>query len=190
VDFAEYGLPHERTVQEAIADGIDLVTFSGDKLLGGPQAGIIAGAQHLTARLRNNPLMRALRVDKLTFAGLVETLRLYASVEARHQIPLLRMLGASMEELRARAARYRKAIPHAAIVDTTAYVGGGSLPEQGLPSIALAYAKDVESNARRLRHGTPAIVPRVEGGRLLLDLRSILPEQDAEAIAALQNTLT
>ncbi len=189
VDFAEYGLPHERTVQEAVADGIDLITFSGDKLLGGPQAGIIAGAEHLTARLRNNPLMRALRVDKLTFAGLVETLRLYASPETRAQIPLLRMLGATSEELRARAERYRTAIEDFAITETAAFVGGGALPEQGLPSLALAYAKNVETNARRLRQGTPPIVARVEGGRLLLDLRSILPEQDAQAISILQKTL-
>jgi L-seryl-tRNA(Ser) seleniumtransferase len=189
VDFAEYGLPHERTVQEAIADGIDLVTFSGDKLLGGPQAGIIAGARHLTARLRNNPLMRALRVDKLTFAGLVETLRLYASAEARTQIPLFRMLGATIEELRARASRYCDAVPGLTIVETTAYVGGGSLPEQGLRSVALAFTKDVESNVRRLRYGTPPIVARIEGAQLLLDLRSVLPEQDTEAIAALQNIL-
>lgn len=189
VDFAEYGLPHERTVQEAVADGIDLVTFSGDKLLGGPQAGIIAGAQHLTARLRNSPIMRALRVDKLTFAGLVETLRMYASAETRAQIPLFRMLGATMGELRTRAARYCEAVPELDVVETSAYAGGGSLPEQELASIAVAYGKAVESSARRLRHGAPPVVARVEGGRLLLDLRTVLPEQDAQAIAALQNTL-
>jgi L-seryl-tRNA(Ser) seleniumtransferase len=189
VDFAQYGLPHERTVQEAVADSIDLVTFSGDKLLGGPQAGAIVGSQRLVARLRNNPLMRALRVDKLTIAGLVETLRLYASAETQTQIPLLRMLGATIEDLRERAARYCEAIAGLAVVETTAYAGGGSLPEQGVSSIAVAYGNDVEANAKRLRRGTPPVVARVEAGRLLLDLRSILPEQDTEAIAALQNIL-
>jgi L-seryl-tRNA(Ser) seleniumtransferase len=189
VDFAEYGLPQERTVQEAVADGIDLVTFSGDKVLGGPQAGIIAGAQPLTARMRNNPLMRALRVDKLTFAALIETLRLYASPESRAQIPLFRMLGATNDALHERARRYCEAVPDVTVVSTTAYVGGGSLPQQGLPSVAIAYSKNVDSNAERLRRGVPHVVARVEEAKLLIDLRSVLPEQDAQVIAALQNTL-
>jgi L-seryl-tRNA(Ser) seleniumtransferase len=189
VDFAAYGLPHERTVQEAIADGIDLVTFSGDKVLGGPQAGIIAGSQLLMGRLRNNPLTRALRVDKLTFAGLIETLRLYASRESRAQIPFFRMLGASIDELRARGERYRETIPELTIEQTLAYAGGGTLPQLGVPSVALAYGTDVEAAATRLRHGSPPIVGRVESGKLLIDLRSILPEQDAEVIVALQHTL-
>jgi L-seryl-tRNA(Ser) seleniumtransferase len=189
VDFEHYGLPHERTVQEAIADGVDLVTFSGDKVLGGPQAGIIAGSKQLVARVRNNPLMRALRVDKLTFAALIETLRLYASPESRAHIPLFRMLGATVEELHARAARYCSSVTELQIVETTAYVGGGSLPERGVPSVAVSYSKDVDALAAALRRGTPPIVARVESGKLLIDLRSVLPEQDPQVIAALQHTL-
>lgn len=190
IDLAEYGLPHERTVQETVADGVDLVAFSGDKMLGGPQAGIIVGRATLVARLRNNPLLRALRVDKLTFAALAETLRMYATPERRMEIPFYAMLSATPAKLRERAERYRAALPALTIVDSTAYVGGGSLPEHGIPSIAVAYGKHVDATAQRLRHDATPVIARVESGKLLLDLRSILPEQDAEVLEALRNTLT
>jgi L-seryl-tRNA(Ser) seleniumtransferase len=188
VDLREYGLPHERTVQEAIADGVDLVAFSGDKVLGGPQAGIIVGAAPLIARLRNNPLVRALRVDKLTFAALIETLRIYASPQRRAEIPFFAMLGASLESLRERARAYRDAVPNAMITESTAYVGGGSLPESGVASIAVALvpARGADAAAQELRHAPMPIVARVEEGRLLLDLRTILPQQDAQVVQALR----
>jgi L-seryl-tRNA(Ser) seleniumtransferase len=192
VDLAEYGLPHERTVQEAIADGIDLVTFSGDKVLGGPQAGIVAGRASLIARLRSNPLIRALRVDKLTFAALIETLRLYANPARRSEIPFFAMLGASLETLRGRAGRYRDSVSGARIVESQAYAGGGTLPESGIPSVAIALqpACGAQTAAERLRRAPVPIVARIEDGRLLLDLRSIAPEEDDAAIAALQETLS
>jgi L-seryl-tRNA(Ser) seleniumtransferase len=120
---------------------------------------------------------------------LIETLRLYASPESRAQIPLFRMLGASIDELRDRAERYRGTVPELAVEQTVAYVGGGTLPQLGVPSIGLAYGENVERAAARLRRGTPPVVARVEAGKLLIDLRSILPEQDTEVIAALQHTL-
>lgn len=188
VDLAEYNLPHERTVQQAVAEGIDLVAFSGDKLLGGPQAGIIVGKRVLIARLRSNPLLRALRVDKLILAGLAQTLRLYFSAQTRGQIPFFAMLGTSLDDLRTRAQRYVCDVRACTAVESTAYVGGGSLPQSGLPSIAVALVPPggADAAARSLRHAARPIVGRIDEGRLLLDLRTIAPAQDAEVIAALQ----
>ena len=191
VDLAEYGLPRERTVQEAVADDLDLVTFSGDKLLGGPQAGVIVGKPHLIARLRNNPLIRALRVDKLTIAALVETLRLYAAPEERSHIPLFRMLGASREDLMERAREYCAELAGAKTVDATAYVGGGSLPESGVASLAVAVVPkgNAQDAAKTLRRAPLPIVARIENDRLFFDLRTIAPHEDREVIAAIRSIL-
>jgi L-seryl-tRNA(Ser) seleniumtransferase len=191
VDLAEYKLPHERTVQEAVAEGIDLIAFSGDKMLGGPQAGIIVGKSVHIARLRSNPLLRALRVDKLTLAALAQTLRLYLSPQTRTQIPFFAMLGASLEELRTRAQRYVDAVPECRIVESTAYVGGGSLPESGVPSIAVALSlpSGADAAAQVLRHARTPVIGRIDEGRLLLDLRTILPADDGQVIAALHDVI-
>lgn len=189
VDLAEYGLPHERTVQETVAEGIDLVAFSGDKMLGGPQAGIIVGKSVLIARLRSNPLLRALRIDKLTLAALAQTLRLYLSPETRTQVPFFAMLAASQDELHARAQRYASEVEGCRIAETSAYVGGGSLPESALPSLAAAIIPraGADAAAQALRHSPRPIVGRIDEGRLLLDLRTIAPSDDADVIAALQH---
>lgn len=185
-DLREYGLPRERTVQDALSDGIDLVAFSGDKLPGGPQSGIIVGRAAFVARLRANPLVRALRIDKMTLAALNQTMRLHLSTQTRREIPLYAMLSATRDELRIRAGRYVPALPRAEIVESVAYAGGGSLPEQALPSIALAFAAgNPERAAAALRSGTPPLVARIEDGRLLIDLRTILPEEDERAAQAL-----
>lgn len=187
LDLAQFGLPHERTVQEAVADGMDLVAFSADKLLGGPQGGIIVGTRAHIARLRSNPLIRALRTDKLTLAALSETLRIYASPHRLRELPLVAMLAATQEELRQRARAYAHAQPRAEIVESTAYLGGGTLAQTALPSIAVSLAPrdGAEKAAQQLRHREPPIVARVAENRLLLDLRGILPEQDAATAAAL-----
>ncbi len=186
VDLREYGLAHERTVQDAIADGISLVAFSGDKLLGGPQAGIIAGARAHVARLRSNPLLRALRVDKITLALLGATLRLYADPQSREEIPFFRMLAQSLDELRARASRIAAAMPLATVVETEGRLGGGSLPQARIASVALAIAcARPDELAARLRRGSPPIVARIEQGRVLLDLRTVAPEDDAVLEVAL-----
>lgn len=195
VDLAEYGLPHERTVQEAVRDGSDAVAFSGDKLLGGPQAGIVVGSAPLIARLRANPLVRALRVDKVTLAALGETLRLYASRESREQVPFYAMLAASPQALRERARAYAAALPSAgaSVVESTAYVGGGSLPQASIASVAVALRRapgGVQALAVRLRRGEPAVVGRLEDGALLLDLRTVAPEYDERTIAALRAALS
>jgi len=184
-DLAAYGLPRERTVREAIADGIDLIAFSGDKLLGGPQAGIIVGRAAPIARLRANPLLRALRVDKATLAALSATLYLSQSAEGRARIPFYAMVGRSLDELRARAetlaATLRRDGVDVRVDATVGYVGGGSLPLTELASIALAIrpgAGDANALASRYREATPPLIARSEGDRVLIDLRTIAPDQD------------
>lgn len=187
VDLRAYGLPHERTVQEAIEDGVSLVAFSGDKLLGGPQAGIIAGTRAHVARLRSNPLLRALRVDKVALALLAATLRLYESAESRERIPFYRMLATPLDVLRARAERIAAA-SNAEVAETEGRVGGGSLPHARIASmgVALRTAKPDEL-AARLRRKTPPIVTRIEDGRVILDVRTVDPNDDDTLIAALRS---
>jgi len=187
-DLAQYGLARERTVQEAVADGIDLVTFSGDKLMGGPQAGIVVGSAALIARLRANPLLRALRVDKLTLAALTETLRIWAAPARHKELPLYAMLSASLDELRERAGAFVKAVEGAEIIETTSYAGGGSLPQSALPSLGVAVRPPggATAAATRLRKNDRPVIARIEDGRLILDLRTIAPSEDTVAIAALK----
>ncbi len=186
VDLAEYGLPHERTVQECLAEDIDLVTFSGDKLVGGPQAGVIVGQTRAIARLRANPLLRAVRVDKMTLAALAATLHLHRDRRSRARIPFYRMLGATLDELRQRARAYLAAIPGAVIVESEAFVGAGALPRTPIASIAVSLSPPrPDLLAAGLRRENPAIVARIEGGRLLFDLRTIAPGEDDTVIATL-----
>ena len=190
-DLREYGLPHERTARDAVADGIDLIAFSGDKLLGGPQAGIIVGRTAPIRRMRANPLLRALRVGTPTLAALGATLRLHLEPGSREQIPFYRMAAAPIESLRARGEALRRGLPalDLRIEDVQGYAGGGTLPLAALPSIALAWhAPDggVDAAAARLRCGTPPVVARVDGERVLIDLRTIPPERDGDLTAALE----
>ncbi|HXO17407.1 MAG TPA: L-seryl-tRNA(Sec) selenium transferase, partial [Candidatus Dormibacteraeota bacterium] len=190
-DLREFGAQHERTVQEALADGMGLVTFSGDKLLGGPQAGVIVGRAPLMARLRNNPLLRALRVDKMTLAALGSTLLLHRSGLARERIPLYRMLTATLDELRARAQSYVESVANAMVVDSEAYVGGGALPQSRIASIAVAIpTAHPDELAARLRAGEPPIVARIDDDRILFDLRTIAREEDTVVMEALKGAGT
>ncbi|MGB8907648.1 MAG: L-seryl-tRNA(Sec) selenium transferase [Candidatus Cybelea sp.] len=190
VDLAEFGIAHERTVQEALGDGIGLVTFSGDKLLGGPQAGIIAGRSHLIAPLKNNPLLRALRVGKMTLAALDGTLQHYRDGSFRESLPVFRMLAATIEVLRERASAYVTAVPRAKVVDSEAYVGGGSLAQERLPSVAVSIeSKKPDLTAACLRGAIPPIVGRIGDGCVLLDLRTVAPEYDTVVIAALKKAM-
>lgn len=191
-DLATYGLPHERTVQEALADGIALVAFSGDKLLGGPQAGIIVGTRAHVARLRSNPLVRALRVDKVTLALLSGTLRLHRTAESRDEhIPFYRMLATPLNELRERAERYVREIPGGTVIESRAYVGGGSLPGATIDSIAVAFETPfADTLSERLRRSKPPIVGRIDDQRLVLDLRTVAPSQDAIVVHALAEFAT
>ncbi len=191
VDLEQYGAPHERTVREALADGIGLVTFSGDKLLGGPQAGIVVGSTHLIARMKSNPLLRALRVGKTTLGALTATLQLYRDGSFRERLPLYRMLSATLDELRARAQAYVEVVPASAIIESSAYVGGGALAQERLPSFAVAIQiEQPDCLAARLRDATPPVVARIDEGRLLLDLRTIAPEEDRTVIGALKKLVS
>ncbi len=201
LDTAQFGLVHEPTVQEAIAAGADLVCFSGDKLLGGPQAGLIVGRADLIERLERHPLARALRADKTALAGLAATLRHYLRGEALEKVPVWRMLATPLTALEERCRKWQEALaPFVAcqVVPTEATVGGGSLPGETLPSVALAiagqelrgrYGLAVEDLAQRLRLGRPPVVGRVEEERLLLDARTVLPDQDDDLVVAVRRAL-
>lgn len=183
----------EPVVSESLAAGADVVLFSGDKLLGGPQAGVILGNQECIERIDRDPMMRAVRVDKLMLAALEATLRLHRDPDlARHRIPVYQLLTQSETELRRRARslhrRLRKALPESAcrVVATDSYVGGGSAPTQTLPSFAVALQPpgSVQDFARRLRLGRPAVFPRIEKDRVLFDLRTVRPGEESELAAA------
>lgn len=196
VDLTPFGLAGEPVVSEGIRAGADLVLFSGDKLLGGPQAGVIAGKKPLIDRVEKDPLMRAFRLDKMTLAALEATLLLYRDPErAIREIPTLRMLTTPLSELRARCERFATRLRALAglktveVKDDTAFVGGGSLPDVAVPTVVTAVtAKGLseEAFATRLRTGTPAVVARVHDGRVLFDLRCVLAGQEDVLSAAVQ----
>ena len=189
------GLAHEPTPQEAVAAGADLVFFSGDKLLGGPQAGIVVGRRELVARLERHPLARAVRIDKLGLAALTATLVHYLRGEALEQVPVWRMLAAPAAALEARARRWVEAIgPRAQTVAAQSTVGGGSLPGETLPTTAVAMAcrhlaRGAEGVAPPQRTGTPPVVARIEEDRVVLDPRTVLPEEDDALLAAVRGAL-
>ena len=196
IDFARFGLPGDPVVPLSLAAGADLVLFSGDKLLGGPQAGLIVGRSDLVQRIERDPLMRAFRLDKMTLAALEATLRLYRHPErALLEIPTLRLLGMSQAEIRHRAevvADRLRAIPELSAVDVrddSAFVGGGSLPDLPLPTAVIAVAvrgMGETAFAERLRAGTPAVMARVQDGQVLFDLRTVFERQEDSLIEAIR----
>ena len=200
VDLRDYGLPAEPTVQEALAEGADIVTFSGDKLLGGPQIGVIAGRADLIAQLKRHQLLRALRVDKLCLAALEATLRVYRdSQDPSTEIPALGMLALGEEELMDRAKNFSQSIQGQLPEDcgTTlrpghSQVGAGSAPGTGLPTTLVAVATGSTEAAiveEALRHQRPAVMARVGGGELLLDLRTVSRDEETELAGALVSAL-
>jgi L-seryl-tRNA(Ser) seleniumtransferase len=199
IDFAEFGLPGDPVVGESLTTGADLVLFSGDKLLGGPQAGVIVGRKDLVQRIEKDPLMRAFRLDKMTLAALEATLRLYRNPErAIREVPTLRMLSMPQAEIRQRAhavAGQLRGIPgvRAEVRDDTAFVGGGSLPDLPLPTAVIAVAVDGLSDAafaERLRAGRPAVMARVQDGQVLFDLRTVFEGQEADLVSAIRGAAT
>jgi L-seryl-tRNA(Ser) seleniumtransferase len=208
-DLRTIGIHGEPSVVESLEAGVDVVTYSGDKLLGGPQAGLISGRKDLVAKIRSNPLFRALRVDKLTYAALEATLLAYIKQDY-DAIPALRMMRLPIDEIQARAnaviasvaegqigrvmhgdhERSRTAILQLTlkIVDGESVLGGGSAPGATLPTKLIAVTSDdlsADEIANRLRISEPAVVGRVDEGRVLLDLRTVLPEQDSAISNAL-----
>jgi L-seryl-tRNA(Ser) seleniumtransferase len=183
ISLDEFGLTSEPTARDALRAGATLVTMSGDKLLGGPQAGIIIGERTTIAALRRNPLVRSYRVDKLTLAALEATLALYRDpARARRDVPVLAMLGATTETLRRRARALCDELAafstRVEVVESEASVGGGAFPSARIPSVALAISGDAGAIESGLRLGEPAVIGRVSEGRLLLDLRTVAPRDD------------
>jgi L-seryl-tRNA(Ser) seleniumtransferase len=181
---------NESGVLESLRAGVDLVTYSGDKMLGGPQAGLLSGREALISRVRSNPLFRALRVDKLTYAALEATLMEYIR-QNHNAVPFLRMLRMTAEEVRARSTAVRGQLEGAAglkteIIEGESLVGGGSAPTSTLPTYLLAVtagSMSADELAARLRRHTPAIVARVEEGRVLLDFRTVFAPAEDEQVA-------
>ena len=186
IDTTQFDLAPEPLVQDSLAAGADLVMFSGDKLLGGPQAGIIVGRADLIDRLKRHPLARAIRADKLCLAGLSATLEHYRRGEALDQVPVWRMIGALPDALRARAESWAAEVG-GDVIPSESTVGGGSLPGETLPTWALSpRVEGPNAAAARLRAHDPPVIGRVAQDRLLLDPRTVLPEQDADLLAALK----
>lgn len=193
VDTRLYGLDHEPTVQESLAGGADLALFSGDKLLGGPQCGIIAGRKDLVAELRRHPLARALRVDKLTIAALNATLLQYALGRQDSEVPVWEMLRREPGTLRRRARRWAKAAGEAgSVVASTTMVGGGSLPGQGVPTwcAAIRHPGGPDALSRALRGCAPPVIGRIDNGAVLLDPRTVDPADDPALEAAVTRALS
>ena len=194
IDTSQFGLAAEPTVQESVAAGADLSLFSGDKLLGGPQAGIIVGREELVARLRRHPLARALRMDKASVAALAVTATHYVRGEALEKIPVWRMIAMPLATIERRARRWARAIgAPARILHGRSMIGGGSLPEEGLPTRVIAIpahsGRSATELAQRLRLGQPPVIGRIERDQLLLDPRTVAPEDDSALVEAVVTAL-
>ena len=188
----QFGLAAEPTVGESVAAGADLTLFSGDKLLGGPQAGVVAGKTELIEQLRRHPLARAVRMDKASIAALHATLLHYLRGETLTQIPAWRMISMPLSEIEARAQAWATLVEGSRVVDGRSMVGGGSLPEESLPTKLLAIeggGAPITEISRRLRMGDPAVVARIEDGMLLFDPRTVLPSQDELLATAVSSAL-
>ncbi|MDI9565928.1 MAG: L-seryl-tRNA(Sec) selenium transferase [Chloroflexota bacterium] len=180
LDTAKYGLSHEPMVQESLAVGCDLVCFSGDKLLGGPQAGIIVGKAELIQRIQKHPLARALRSGKLTLAGITATLAHYLKDEAEQELPIWHMIAKSLDAIHTTAENWREHLGVGEVIPGRSTVGGGSLPTEEMPTYILALdPPDPDAFLCRLRKAQPAIIARIEDDRVLFDPRTVLPDQEA-----------
>jgi L-seryl-tRNA(Ser) seleniumtransferase len=196
LDPSGRGRAHEPTVQDCLRAGADIVAFSGDKLMGGPQAGLLVGAEKAIAPLARHPLMRALRLDKMSLAALEATLRMYRDPEtARRRIPVLRMLAQSGAVLQARARRLAQLLEGAVEVEveeSQGYAGGGALPEQRLASWSVVLTpgeRTPDALAAQLRAGRPGVIGRVGGGKLILDMLTLADEEVIEVAAAVRAVL-
>ena len=198
IDFSKYGLLKEPTVQESVNAGTDVITFSGDKLLGGPQAGIIVGKQAVIDPIKKNPITRALRIDKLTLAALESTLRLYRDEEkASRIIPTLRMIMLPLEEIQKRARRMADGLTkigdsrmHIRLLERSSKTGGGALPLMELPSLCVGVqVKGISPNAleKRMRYNDPPIIARIEADLYVMDPRTIQEDEFAMIQTAFEN---
>jgi len=187
-DTAKYGLAHEPTVQESLAAGADVVCFSGDKLLGGPQAGIIIGRKDLIEKIKKHPLARAVRADKACLAGVTATLLHYLKDEAEREIPILKMMSFTPKQIKGRVESWIRELGRGEAVEGESTVGGGSLPGESFPTFLLSLT--VESPDRflkRLRAQNPPVIARTANDKILLDPRTVLPEQEGALLVGLKN---
>lgn len=199
IDTSQFGLDHEPMMQESIAAGVDLVFASGDKLMGGPQAGVIVGKKQLIDKLKKHPLLRAVRTDKVRLAGLAVTLIHYLKGEAMVKIPVWRMISMPLPEIEKRAERWAKALPGLAkVVEGESMIGGGSLPGSTMPTRLVAIREQGKSKQRnvaqllgeKLRTQELPVIGRISEATLLLDPRSVLPEDDEAVLRALQSAVS
>ena len=189
-DTAKYGFSHEPTVQESMQAGADVILFSGDKLLGGPQAGIIIGKKELLDKIKKHPLARAVRADKSCLAGLTATLTHYLKDEAEREIPIVRMMSLTLEQVKGRAEAWREELGQGNVVEGESTVGGGSLPDESIPTFLLELqVKSAEKFLRALRKNNPPIIARTENDKVLLDPRTVFPEQEGALLVGLKNFL-
>lgn len=192
LDTARFGMEHEPTVQDSLQAGVDLVCFSGDKLLGGPQAGLIVGRSDLIAKLRKHPLARAIRADKLALSALSATLYHYLKGEAEKEVPIWRMIAASSQEIAERANRWSDWLKvrgvDAETTQAVSTVGGGSLPGETLPTTLLVIPLENEQNfLHALRTQKPPIIARIIENQVVFDPRTVLPEQESTLLNSIQN---
>ena len=195
-----YGLAHEPTPQESVAAGVGLTFFSGDKLLGGPQAGIVVGDRDLVGRLERHPLARAFRIDKMSLASLIATLAHYLRGEAEREIPIWRMISAPLQLLHERAQTWSQAVSippgvSARVDSSRSAIGGGSLPGETLPTWVLSldcrtHEGGAEGVMHRLRRGDPPVIARIEDERVLLDPRTVPPELEGQLLTSLTQALS
>ncbi|MFN3310020.1 MAG: L-seryl-tRNA(Sec) selenium transferase, partial [Anaerolineales bacterium] len=191
IDTARFGLAHEPMVQEVLQEGADLVCFSGDKLLGGPQAGIIVGKKLLIEKLRRHPLARAVRADKIALATLSATLLHYMKEEAVQKVPIWQMIAQSAETIQRRANEWKAELAQlgmsSEVMEGISTVGGGSLPEESLPTYLVAIrAKQAEHFLKGLRQNSPPVIARIERDKVVFDPRTVFVEEESELIAAIK----
>ncbi|HVN55500.1 MAG TPA: L-seryl-tRNA(Sec) selenium transferase [Anaerolineaceae bacterium] len=190
IDTARFSLAHETTVQESLVAGVDLVCFSGDKLLGGPQAGIIVGKSALVAKIARHPLTRALRANKLCLAALTATLLPYLKGEAEREIPIWEMIARTPEQIRTQASHWGKVLGRGEVIAGESTIGGGSLPGETLPTFLLALAvRQPNRLLDALRQSNPPVIARIQDGRVVLDPRTVLANQEGAMLACLEISL-
>jgi L-seryl-tRNA(Ser) seleniumtransferase len=190
INTEKFGLSHEPTILESVQAGVDIISFSGDKLLGGPQAGIIIGKKELMKKIKNHPLARAIRPDKICLAGLTATLTHYLRDEAVEKIPIWRMIAQTPQKLQERANMWRSTLQQGEVIPAFSTVGGGSLPEETLPTFVLALdLNKPDLMMKKLRSLDFPIIARLENNRILFDPRTVLEDQEHHFLNGVKNLL-
>jgi L-seryl-tRNA(Ser) seleniumtransferase len=188
IDTAKYGLAHEPTVQESLAADVDVICFSGDKLLGGPQAGIIIGRKDLTDKIKKHPLARAVRADKACLAGISATLLHYLKEEAEREIPIWKMMSLTPKQVKGRVEAWIRELGWGEVVEGESTVGGGSLPGESFATFLLSLSvESPDKFLKRLRAQNPPVIARTANDKILLDPRTVFPEQEGALLVGLKN---